>query len=144
MKESFSMDEEAIFEKLHEAFSTLADEFGGKTIFEITDIFMKVSGDMDALKEYLKRQKENEDAEPLPSEWNYIEDLALSMPENSAEYRDLLVKKGKEEIDKRKIFLLGAQGSIHIKGEHNIIQRELKTEEAAKPSSKPDVEMKDK
>ena len=50
--------------------------------------------------------------EPLPAEWNYIEDLALSMPENSAEYRDLLIKKGKDEIDKRKIFLLGAQGSI--------------------------------
>ena len=110
------MDEEAIFERLHESFTTLADEFGGKTIFEITDIFMKVSGDMDALREFLKRQKENtDDNEPLPSEWNYIEDLALSMPENSAEYRDLLVKKGKEEIDKRKIFLLGAQGSIAIK-----------------------------
>ena len=50
--------------------------------------------------------------EPLLAEWNYIEDLALSMPENSAEYRDLLIKKGKDEIDKRKIFLLGAQGSI--------------------------------
>ena len=77
---------------------------------------MKVSGDMDALRQYLQRQKDNPDQnmEPLPAEWNYIEDLALSMPENSAEYRDLLVKKGKDEIDKRKVFLLGAQGSISL------------------------------
>ena len=55
IKESFSADEEHVFERLHEAFTTLADEFGGKTIFEITDIFMKVSGDMDNLRTYLQR-----------------------------------------------------------------------------------------
>jgi hypothetical protein len=110
----------------------LSDDYG-KTIFEITDVFMKVSGDMDALRHILKRQndmeaKEGKDAdgadgdgadkekelEPLPCEWNYIEDIALSMPENSAEYRDLLTKKGKEEIEKRKVFLLGAQGNIQF------------------------------
>ena len=116
VKESFSADEEHVFERLHEAFTTLADEFGGKTIFEITDIFMKVSGDMDNLRSYLQRQKEHIDdthpLEPLLCEWNYMEDIALSMPENSSEYRDLLMKKGKEEIDKRKVFLLGAQGSL--------------------------------
>ena len=112
VKESFSADEEHVFERLHEAFTSLAEEFGGKTIFEITDIFMKVSGDMDNLRSYLQRQKEHTDEtlqmEPLPCEWNYLEDIALSLPENSSEYRDLLLKKGKEEIDKRKIFLLGA------------------------------------
>ena len=118
VKESFSADEEHVFERLHEAFTSLAEEFGGKTIFEITDIFMKVSGDMDNLRSYLQRQKEHTDEtlqmEPLPCEWNYLEDIALSLPENSSEYRDLLLKKGKEEIDKRKIFLLGAQGSLQL------------------------------
>ena len=119
VKESFSADEEHVFERLHEAFTTLAEEFGGKTIFEITDVFMKVSGDMDNLRAYLQRQKEHAAAgdsaghqEPLACEWNYLEDIALSMPENTAEYRDILLRKGKEEIDKRKIFLLGAQGSL--------------------------------
>ena len=74
---------------------------------------MKVSGDMENLRAYLQRQKEHsgKEGEPLdsmPYEWNYIEDIALSMPENSSEFRDLLLKKGKEEIDKRKMFLLGA------------------------------------
>jgi len=36
--------------------------------------------------------------------------MALSMPENSTEYRDLLIRKGRLEIEKRKFFLLGAQG----------------------------------
>ena len=61
VKESFSADEEHVFERLHEAFTSLAEEFGGKTIFEITDIFMKVSGDMDNLRSYLQRQKEHTD-----------------------------------------------------------------------------------
>ena len=73
---------------------------------------MKVSGDMENLRGYLQRQKDNpnksDDLAALPCEWNYMEDIALSMPENSSEYRDLLMKKGREEIDKRKVFLLGA------------------------------------
>ena len=43
------------------------------------------------------------------------------MPENSAEYRDLLLKKGKEEIDKRKVFLLGAQGSLQLLKDTNLV-----------------------
>ena len=45
-------------------------------------------------------------------EWTYMEDLALSMPETASEYRELLLKKGKDEIDKRKFFLLST-GSIN-------------------------------
>ena len=116
-----------MFERLHEAFTTLADEFGGKTIFEITDIFMKVSGDMDNLRQCLQKEKEaaaggkGGHIEPMPCEWSYLEDIALSMPENSAEYRDLLIRKGREEIDKRKVFLLGAQGSLQLLKDTNLV-----------------------
>jgi hypothetical protein len=51
-----------------------------------------------------------EDALKL-KEWTYIEDIALSMPETAAEYRELLMRKGKDEIDKRKFFLLST-GSV--------------------------------
>ena len=127
VKESFSADEEHVFERLHEAFTTLAEEFGGKTIFEITDIFMKVSGDMENLRACLQKQKESAaseadcQSESMPCEWSYLEDIALSMPENSSEYRDLLMKKGREEIDKRKIFLLGAQGSLQLMRDTNLV-----------------------
>lgn len=40
--------------------------------------------------------------------WTYQDDIALSLPENSGEFRDLLARKGRMEIDKRKTFLLGA------------------------------------
>jgi uncharacterized protein YfbU (UPF0304 family) len=46
IKDSFGVDEEGMFQRLHRAFSELSEEFGGKTIFEITDIFMRVSGDL--------------------------------------------------------------------------------------------------
>lgn len=41
-------------------------------------------------------------------EWTYLEEIALSMPENSTEYRCLLTTKGKDEIEKRKRFLLNS------------------------------------
>ena len=110
MKDSYTAEEEQVFERLHLAFQELAEEFGGKTIFEITDIFMKVSGDLEALKAYLNNEKNNRSEISQVAEWNYIEDMALSMPENSTEYRDLLIRKGRLEIEKRKFFLLGAQG----------------------------------
>ena len=69
---------------------------------------MKVSGDLEALRAYLQNEKEKGKDISQVAEWNYIEDMALSMPENSTEYRDLLIRKGRLEIEKRKFFLLGA------------------------------------
>lgn len=40
------------------------------------------------------------------TQWSYLEDIALSMPENSSDYRCLVSTKGREEIEKRKYFLL--------------------------------------
>ena len=59
---------------------------------------MKVSGDINAVKEHLAGNK--------VTQWSYLEDIVLSMPENSSEYRCLVTSKGREEIDKRKYFLL--------------------------------------
>jgi len=64
----------------------------------MTDLFMKVSGDIQAVKDHL--------AGNTVTLWNYMEDLALSMPENTTEYRCLVSQKGREEIEKRKYFLL--------------------------------------
>ena len=58
VKDSYTAEEEQVFERLHQAFQELADEFGGKTIFEITDIFMKVSGDLEALRAFLSSEKD--------------------------------------------------------------------------------------
>jgi hypothetical protein len=38
-------------------------------------------------------------------EWNYLEDLALTKPEESAEFQVLLSTKGMEEIRIRRTFL---------------------------------------
>ncbi len=70
IKDSFGVDEEGIFQRLHSVFTQLSEEFGGKTIFEITDIFMRVSGDLQAVRDYLQGKR--------VVEWQYLEDLALS------------------------------------------------------------------
>lgn len=94
------MDEESIFQSLHLVFSELSHSYKDKSILEITDIFMKVSGDIQSVKDYLAGRK--------VCEWNYLDDVALSMPETSNEFKLLLSEKGKDEIDRRKRFLLNA------------------------------------
>jgi len=42
-------------------------------------------------------------------EWNYLEDLALTKPDDSPEFQVLLRTKGKAEIEKRKAFLLATE-----------------------------------
>ena len=84
--------------KLHQTFLELQEKYPEKTVYDITDVFMKVSGDIQAVKDHLAGNK--------ITTWSYLEDIALSMPENSSEYRCLVSSKGKEEIEKRKYFLL--------------------------------------
>ena len=85
------------YKKLHEEFQEIEQKYN-RSSAEIADIFVKVSGDIVNLKRYL----EGEDV-PI---WSYLEDLALTKPEDSMEYRCLLESKGKDEIDKRKKFLM--------------------------------------
>jgi|LauGreDrversion4_2_1035121.scaffolds.fasta_scaffold181290_2 hypothetical protein len=51
----------------------------GKTTKEIADIYCKVSGQLDKMREYLE-------GKPSVVEWNYLEDLALTKPEESPEF----------------------------------------------------------
>ena len=74
---------------------------------------MRVSGDIEILKKLLQG---TEDITQYV--WTYADDIAVSMPENSSESRDLLQKKGRLEIDKRKIFLLSS-GLSNTHGEED-------------------------
>jgi len=64
---------------------------------EIAEIFCKVSGRLNKMKDYLENR-------PV-IEWSYLEDLALSKPDDSAEFQVLLQTKGWEEIMTRRDFL---------------------------------------
>lgn len=81
---------------------------------------MKVSGDIQAVKNYLANAARGDPAALEANQkatWTYMEDLALSMPEHTSEYRLLVNKKGREDIEKRKWFLIrdkaSAVGSVH-------------------------------
>ena len=67
-------------------------------MFEMAELFMKVSGDVGALKEHMAGKR--------VTEWTYLDDMALAMPENSNEHRALMLSKGRQEIEKRQRFLL--------------------------------------
>lgn len=64
---------------------SLEKEFG-KTKEQIADLFVKVSGRLNKMREYLE-------GKPVV-EWNYLEDLALTKPEDSPEFLVLLNTKG--------------------------------------------------
>ena len=70
----------------------------GKTPEEIADIFCKVSGRIAKMREYLENK-------PGVIEWNYLEDLALTRPEDSPEFKILIQTKGIDEIRVRREFL---------------------------------------
>lgn len=72
-----------------------------KTPSEIADIFVKVSGDVNSVRRYFEGDN--------VALWTYLEDLALTRPEGSLEYKCLEESKGKEEMKKRKAFLLRSQ-----------------------------------
>ena len=63
---------------------------------EIADIFVKVSGDVNSVRRYFEGEN--------VVIWTYLEDLALTRPEGSLEYKCLEDSKGKEEMKKEKHF----------------------------------------
>jgi hypothetical protein len=75
----------------------LEREFG-KTPDEIAEIFCKVSGRLNKMKDYLENK-------PGVIEWTYLEDLALAKPDDSPEFQVLLMTKGWDEIITRREFL---------------------------------------
>lgn len=72
-----------------------------KTAHEIAEMFVKVSGDTEAIRKFY-------DGGDVVM-WSYLEDLALTKPEDSMEFRCLLDTKGRAEIEKRKAFLLKSE-----------------------------------
>ena len=64
----------------------------------VSELFMRMSGDLERIRDHLQGR-------PVV-EWTYLEDLALSKPDNSLEFRCLEKTKGREEIEKRKAFLI--------------------------------------
>ncbi len=69
-----------------------------KSAHEIAEVFVKLSGDLESMCKYFEGEQ--------VVEWTYLEDLALTKPPDSLEFKCLLETKGKKEIDKRKEFLV--------------------------------------
>ena len=98
-----------------------------KPIEEIADAFVKLSGDLDALKSVLSLKTgrlEQPDinlksaSEPgqrqFYTEWSQTEDMALFKDVNSNDYEILIKTKGLTEIEKRKNFLSSNNTSKQI------------------------------
>lgn len=58
---------------------------------------MRVSGRAHKVKEYLEGR--------AVVEWNYLEDLALTKPDDSVEFQVVLINKGWAEVQLRRDFL---------------------------------------
>lgn len=78
----------------------------GRTKDEIAEVFCKVSGRLNKMKDYLENK-------PGVVEWNYLEDLALTRPESSPEFKVLVQTKGYEEIKLRREFLHAAPEEVY-------------------------------
>lgn len=59
------------------------------------------------MKEYLENK-------PGVVEWNFLEDLALTRPEESPEFQVLLSTKGLEEIKARRDFLQAVPEEVFV------------------------------
>ena len=74
-----------------------------KAIDDIAEVFVKVSGDLEAMKYYLEGKR--------VTEWSMIEDLALVKDENSSDFSILLKTKGLKEIEKGQAFLFDMESN---------------------------------
>ncbi len=81
---------------------------------------MRVCGDLTVVERALKGEK--------VEEWTYLEDLALSKPQDSSEFQWLLKSKGPEQIEKRRKFLLTA--SAPDEEEEQQVKDQMKEEDA--------------
>ena len=95
------LDEQKLFQSLHEQLVTLQRCYG-KTTEQMSELFLRVCGDLTAVEAALQGKTEG------VVEWTYLEDLALTKPAESVEFQWLLKTKGPIEIEKRKKFLLTA------------------------------------
>lgn len=63
----------------------------------MADVFVRVSGRLNKMRDYFENR-------PVV-EWNFLEDMALTKPDDSPEFQVLLQTKGYEEIKIRRDFL---------------------------------------
>ncbi len=70
-----------------------------KTKEEISEIYVKCSGNFPKMRKYIT----NPDSVVI---WNYLEDLALEYTDDSPEFMVLLNEKGMKEICERRLFLV--------------------------------------
>ncbi len=97
------MDEQKLFQTLHENLIELQKQYG-KTTEQMSELFLRVCGDLQAVEAALQGRTSDY------VEWNYLEDLALTKPQESTEYQWLFKLKGQSEIEKRRKFLLTSDG----------------------------------
>ena len=101
LEEEKMLDEQKLFQSLHEQLLHLQKRYG-KTTEQMSELFLRVCGDLNAVEAALQNRTNDY------VEWNYLEDLALTKPFESTEFQWLLKQKGQAEIDKRRKFLLTA------------------------------------
>ena len=97
LEEEDEEDKNEAYKLLHERLKAIENKYS-KPAEEIADMFVKVSGDFNSLERYFEGEH--------VVLWTYLEDLALTKPEDSMEFKCLMESKGKHEIEKRKNFLL--------------------------------------
>ena len=78
-------EEEALHQYLLETFKEIHKKHN-KTFAQIGEVFLKVSGDLQALRDYFDGKK--------VVEWTYMEDLTLKKPPTSQEFQVLIKIKG--------------------------------------------------
>ena len=99
VEEEKLLDEQKIFQSLHESLKKLKKKYN-KTTEYISELFVRVCGDLNLVEQVLQGKN-------VP-QWTYLEDLALTKPIDTQEYQWLLKSKGQKEIHKRRKFLLTA------------------------------------
>ena len=96
--ESVEEFKERTFDELRLRLEVVQERYG-KSEGEVAEVFVKASGDTQRMEMHFQGK-----SVPL---WSYLEDLALSKPVDSPQFKVLLVEKGEDEIARRKQFLLG-------------------------------------
>ena len=71
------LDEQKRFQSLHDSLQLLKEKYN-KTTEQISELFVRVCGDLAVVERALKGEK--------VEEWTYLEDLALSKPNDSSEF----------------------------------------------------------
>ena len=101
-----TLSEADLARSLHQSLSELGRRHK-KSKEDIADMFVRLSGDLDALRNQLQSQQQK-----FFTEWSHAEDTALFRDSESNDYAVLLKTKGASELEKRRSFLLGGYNAL--------------------------------